>query len=130
MESLGERRRIDVTQPGEKRVRAALKRVWLDSRPEALQRLETLERFSESLRSGISDQTAREGALAAAHRLSGALGMFGYDEASACAGEIESMLAGGPSPDGSRVAELVTRLRGLLEKTEAQYTTRLEKDDS
>jgi HPt (histidine-containing phosphotransfer) domain-containing protein len=81
-------------------------------------------------RSSISNQTAREGALAAAHRLSGALGMFGYHEASACASEIESTLAGGPSPDGSHLAELVTRLRSLLEKTEVHYKTRLEKDDS
>lgn len=119
-----------MSERGEEKVRAALKRVWLDSRPEALERLATLERFSENLRSSISNQTAREGALAAAHRLSGALGMFGYHEASACASEIESTLAGGPSPDGSRLAELVTRLRGLLEKTEVQYTTRLEKGDS
>lgn len=117
-------------QRREEEVRAALRRVWLDSRPEALERLATLERLSRNLRLSMSDQNAREGALAAAHKLSGTLGMFGYHEASACASEIESALAGSSFPDSGRLDELVARLRGLLEKTEVQNMTRLGKDDS
>jgi HPt (histidine-containing phosphotransfer) domain-containing protein len=127
VESLGERLSIEVTQQRGEEVRAALKRVWLDSRPAVLERLATLERFSGNLRSGVLGQTGCEAALAAAHKLSGTLGMFGFGEASACAAEIESMLAGDSTPEGSRLAELVTRLTGLLEKAEG---TEWEKPDS
>ena len=100
-------------------VRSALEKVWLNSRPEALGRLVTLERFTDSLRSGTSDQDSWERALSAAHRLSGSLGMFGFGEASVCAAEIEALLAGGSTLDVATLARLVERLRRLLERTQA-----------
>lgn len=112
-------------QRGEEKVRAALKKVWLESRPQALERVVTLERLAEALRSGTPDERSREAALAAAHRLSGALGMFGFGEASSCAAEIESLLAGGLSQDGVTFAQLVARLRTLLEAE--QNTVQMEK---
>ena len=96
-------------------VRSALEQVWLNSRNEALGRLATLERFTENLRSGTTDQDSREMALSAAHRLSGSLGMFGFNEASSCAAEIEALLCAGPTPDVATTASLVERLRMLLE---------------
>lgn len=96
-------------------VRAALEKVWLNSRPEALERVATLQRFAEHLRSGIPDQQSRQNALSAAHRLSGSLGMFGFNEASSCAAEIEALLGDGPTPDVATTVRLVERLRMLLE---------------
>lgn len=100
-------------------VRSALEKVWLNSRPEALGRLATLERFTEMLRSGTPDQQSWERALSAAHRLSGSLGMFGFDEASSCAAKIEALLGDGPTPDVATTVSLVERLRMLLEETQA-----------
>lgn len=118
-------------QRGEEKVRAALKKVWLDSRPQALERVATLERLAEAIRSGTPDEKSREVALVAAHRLSGTLGMFGFGEASSCAAEIESLLAGGPSPDGVTFAQLVARLRTLLEEAAAaQNTAQMERRDT
>jgi chemotaxis protein histidine kinase CheA len=98
-------------------VRSALEKVWLNSRPEALGRVATIERFVENLRSGTPDQDSRERALAAAHRLSGSLGMFGFNDASSCAAKIEALLGDGPTPDGEMMVNLVERLRMLLDGT-------------
>jgi HPt (histidine-containing phosphotransfer) domain-containing protein len=99
-------------------VRLALEKVWLNSRPEALGRVATLQRFAENLRSGIPDQQSRQNALSAAHRLSGSLGMFGFNEASSCAAKIEALLGDGPMPDVATTVALVERLRMLLEGTQ------------
>ena len=96
-------------------VRSALEKVWLNSRSEALERVATLQRFAETLGSGIPDQQSRESALSAAHRLSGSLGMFGLNEASSCAAEIEGLLGDGPTPDVATTVRLVERLQMLLE---------------
>lgn len=104
-------------------VRSALEKVWFNCRPEALARLATLERFTEDLRSGVPVQESREKALAAAHRLSGSLGMFGLHEASSCAAEIEALLDAEPAPDVAMATTLVGRLRSLLEGTQASNGT-------
>lgn len=113
--------RIQATVAAQKsdEVRSALEKVWLSSRPEALGRLVTLKRFTDSLRTGTPDQDSWERALSAAHRLSGSLGMFGFGEASVCAAEIEALLAGGSTLDVATLARLVERLRRLLERTQA-----------
>jgi HPt (histidine-containing phosphotransfer) domain-containing protein len=98
-------------------VRSALEKVWLNSRPEALGRVATLERFAENLRSGTSDQPSWESALSAAHRLAGSLGMFGFNDASSCAATIEALLGNGATPDVPTMLSLVERLRMLLEGT-------------
>jgi HPt (histidine-containing phosphotransfer) domain-containing protein len=98
-------------------VRSALEKVWLNSRREALGRVATLQRFAENLRSGTPDQLSWESALSAAHRLSGSLGMFGFNCASSCAARIEALLGDGPTPDGEMLVSLVERLRMLLEGT-------------
>jgi HPt (histidine-containing phosphotransfer) domain-containing protein len=99
-------------------VRSALDTVWLNSRNEALGRVATLQRFAENLRSATPDQLSWESALSAAHRLSGSLGMFGFNEASSCAAEIEALLGAGPTPDVATTVALVERLRMLLEGTQ------------
>lgn len=114
--------RTQVTQQrGEKEIRTALAKVWLDSQPRIRQRLATLEHISEKLRSGFVDEKCREDALEAAHKLSGALGMFGLNEASACATEIEFVLDQLPLSSSTRLAPLVARLRGMLEKAKGPH---------
>jgi len=116
-------------QRNEEKVRAALERVWLNSRPEALSRLATLEGFLDALRSRRTNEEGLGTALSAAHRLSGSLGMFGLSEASSCAAEIEALLCQENVADVTVMAGLVRRLRILIE--EAQVPTRTqEKCDS
>jgi len=99
------------------KVKAALEKVWLHSRPEAFSRLATLEGFAEELRSGTAHPEHLAAAELAAHRLSGSLGMFGLDDASSCAAEIEAVLCHQSAPDITVMAGLVRRLRNLMEGT-------------
>lgn len=108
----------------EAQVRAALEKVWRVSRHEALSRLAALERFLEQLRSGKKDESSLFSAQSAAHRLSGTLGMFGLDEGSACAAEIESLLCQESGPDIERTEKLVGRLRILMEEGPSPTRTR------
>ncbi len=102
-------------QEKEQEVRAALERVWRGGRSEALSRLTTLEHFLDEVRSGVTDQRSLSEALSAAHRLSGSLGMFGMEEGSSCAAEIEALLCNQTPPDAAIMAELVHRLRERME---------------
>jgi hypothetical protein len=52
--------------------------------------------------------------------------MFGFNEASACAAEIEALLAQMPLPERTTLAQLVERLRGLLETAKTSHTAPLE----
>jgi len=113
-------------QSGEREIRAALAKVWRESQAGVLERLVTLERISENLCSGVLNEREREDALIAAHKLAGALGMFGLNEASACAAEIEALLAQMPLPERTTLAQLTERLRGLLEKAKTSHTAHLE----
>ncbi|MBZ5688742.1 MAG: Hpt domain-containing protein [Acidobacteriia bacterium] len=110
-------------QRNEEKVRAALDRVWLSSRPEALSRLATLEGFLETLRSGRTNEKCLASALSAAHKLSGSLGMFGLDEASSCAAEVEALLCHESGPDIAEMAGLLRRMRNLMEATHVSART-------
>lgn len=116
-------------QRNEEKVRTALEKVWLNSRPEALSRLATLEGFLQALRSGRTNEECLGTALSAAHRLSGSLGMFGLSEASSCAAEIEELLGKESGPEIGVMAGLVLRLRNLIEETQVPARTQ-EKCDS
>ena len=62
------------------------------------------------------DQETLSTAVSAAHRLSGSLGMFGMDEGSTCAAEIEALLGCHTRIDDTVLAKLVRRLREVMEK--------------
>jgi HPt (histidine-containing phosphotransfer) domain-containing protein len=115
-------------QRNEEKVRTALEKVWVNSRPEALSRLATLESFVEALRSERTNEGCLGTALSAAHRLSGSLGMFGLSEASSCAAEIEALLCQEGAPDITVMAGLVRRLRNLIEKTQVPMRTQKKGD--
>ena len=46
-----------------------------------------------------------------AHKLAGSLGMYGYDEGTRIAREIEVLLGGEATPDAARLGDLVAELR-------------------
>lgn len=116
-------------QEKEADVRAALERVWRSSRSETFSRLAMLEHFLDQLRSGTVEQNALSNALSAAHRLSGSLGMFGMEKGSSCSAEIEALLCQQTDSNIAVIAELVGRLRTLIEAGPSG-TTMPEKGDS
>lgn len=80
-----------------------------------MSRLASLEHFLEEMRFGRLDEANLSTALSAAHRLSGSLGMFGMDEGSNCAAEIEALLCR-TRIDDAVLAKLVRRLREVMEE--------------
>ena len=76
----------------EQRVKEVLQQVDAKFRASWSERLAVLEDAAVSLQSGDGTREQQEAALAAAHKLVGGLGTFGYDDAAAIAETLEDSL--------------------------------------
>jgi len=98
------------TPAAAEKTRALLADLWKRNRPVIEERLAILERtasadpLSEDLKTSARD---------IAHKLSGSLGMFGFDHGTVLARELEHLLDS-PQPNPSRLAELTKQLREML----------------
>ncbi len=92
--------------------RARIDAIWTRHRPQVIERVAEVERAAAALAAGDADSDVIEAGRAAAHRLAGSLGMFGSMEGSACASQLESLLA--PGADPVLAAELAAELRSLI----------------
>lgn len=92
------------------KTQALLADLWRRKRPVVEERLAVLERaataqpLTEALRSEAHD---------VAHKLAGSLGMFGFEQGTRLARELELLLEE-PTPDTVKLAELTMQLRELL----------------
>jgi HPt (histidine-containing phosphotransfer) domain-containing protein len=84
--------------------------LWLRNLPVVEERVATLDRAAEAMIAGVVDGTLRAEAAGCAHKLAGSLGMYGYDEGTRIARELETLL-NGVSPCGVRMQTLVDELR-------------------
>lgn len=90
--------------------------MWSRSRPTVERRLATLERAAEAASTGSLAHEALSTAEADAHKLAGALGTFGFPEASDLAREAELELARGPGPGTApKLLGLVAAIRSELD---------------
>jgi HPt (histidine-containing phosphotransfer) domain-containing protein len=87
--------------------------LWERNLPVVEERLATLHRAAEALAGGALDAPLRGEAISSSHKLAGSLGMYGYDEGTRIAREIEVLLAGA-SPCGVRLRALVAELRTVV----------------
>jgi HPt (histidine-containing phosphotransfer) domain-containing protein len=92
------------------KMEAVLAAMWLRIRPLVEERLETLARAAEAATAGTLKEEQREAAADCAHKLAGSLGMYGYDEGTRIARQIE-LLLDYATPDATRLSELVVELR-------------------
>ena len=98
----------------EAEINALLAELWQRHLPSTRERLDVLDRAAHAaLMSGLGEQQRAE-AQSVAHKLSGNLGMFGYPQAGALAGEIEEILKMAAPGNLPRLALLVDRLREIL----------------
>jgi HPt (histidine-containing phosphotransfer) domain-containing protein len=96
-------------------INALLADLWQRHLPTTRERLAVLDRAARAVSTGSLDESARAEAQSIAHKLSGNLGMFGYQQAGAIAGEIEHLLKA-PAPDNFlQLVPLVEQLRQALE---------------
>lgn len=99
-------------------MRAALKTIWERSRATILTRVAVVEEASHALMKQELSTDARRHAEREAHKLAGAVGTFGFWDASTVAREAEHILVGdepiGP-PEALRLVSIAAQLRRDLE---------------
>src|SRR5579871_2387613 len=79
-----------MTSPEE--LQAKLQKMWQQVLPLMMRRLEVVSRASQELAAGALNADLHSEAIHEAHKLAGALGVFGLQEGSECALKIEQLL--------------------------------------
>jgi hypothetical protein len=90
-----------------------LAKLWLRVRPLVDERLVTLDQAAAAASAGALDEDLRKEGAGSAHKLAGSLGMYGYDDGTRIAREIEVLL-GGAAPDAVRLNGLISELRASI----------------
>jgi HPt (histidine-containing phosphotransfer) domain-containing protein len=94
----------------------ALSRLWIKFLPDIQERVAHLESASQSLSAGSLPQEQREAAHAAAHKLAGTLGTFGFPHGTDLARKAELLLAGQVAPESAAdLLEWTAELRKLVD---------------
>jgi len=94
----------------EDKTASLLAKLWVKIQPIVEERLATLDQAAKAASAGALGEDLRAEAGSSAHKLAGSLGMYGYDEGTRVARELEVML-GGAAPDGARLVVLIAELR-------------------
>lgn len=97
----------------EDKTAALLAALWLRNRRVVEERMATLDRAIASAAAGTLTVEMREGAADVAHKLAGSLGMYGFDEGTRIAREIEILLDY-QTPDHGRLGVLAAELRRAI----------------
>jgi HPt (histidine-containing phosphotransfer) domain-containing protein len=91
------------------KVAKALAVLWERNRPLVEERLAALDRAA----AGSGDEALRQEGIVNAHKLAGSLGLYGYDEGTRIAREIEVLLGRVPY-DVARLRMLCRELRAVI----------------
>jgi HPt (histidine-containing phosphotransfer) domain-containing protein len=94
----------------EDKTAALLATLWLKNRPIVDERLALLDGAAAAAAAGSLADVQRIEAQSAAHKLAGALGMYGYDEGTRISRQIEVLLDEG-APEPARLRALIAELR-------------------
>jgi diguanylate cyclase (GGDEF)-like protein len=109
---------IDLPESAEQRMMAKVAQIWQGNRLNSIAYVTLLEQAKNSLALGnFADAQAQEAAQAA-HKLAGSLGMFGFQDGSQLAREIEKLLQTADLLDRQqidRIGDLVAEIRHVIE---------------
>lgn len=103
-----------MTPEDEAKINALLISLWERNLPTLHERLDLLDRAASKAASGKISETLRAQAFEVAHKLSGSLGMFGYQHGTDIARKIELILKTPTSVGYSDFTSLTTELRETL----------------
>lgn len=104
-----------MTKDDEGKIEALLADLWQSQLPLLQERLDLIDRTAAEASTGALSEASRTEALSIAHKLSGSLGMFGYQQGTDTARAIEQILKA-PTPETlGRLDSLATRLREILQ---------------
>jgi HPt (histidine-containing phosphotransfer) domain-containing protein len=92
---------------------ALLAKLWVKIQPLVEERLATLDQAAAAAAVGALSEDLRREAAGNAHKLAGSLGMYGYDEGTRVARELE-LLLGEANPDPARLSSLIAELRSAV----------------
>ena len=98
---------------GQDKTAALLAKLWVKIQPIVEERLVVLDQASAAAGLGALPDELRVQARNNAHKLAGSLGMYGFDEGTRVARELEQMLDAGAS-DPARLSALVAELRASV----------------
>jgi HPt (histidine-containing phosphotransfer) domain-containing protein len=87
--------------------------IWQRNRALVEERLALLDRAASSAAAGGLSDELRQEACNTAHKLAGSLGMYGFDEGTRIAREMEVLL-GEDAPDPVQLGDLVAALRKAI----------------
>jgi HPt (histidine-containing phosphotransfer) domain-containing protein len=87
--------------------------LWLRNRPLIEERLAILDHAAASAVAGTLVEELREQAADTAHKLAGSLGMYGYNDGTRIARQLE-LLLDYATPDAARIQTLTRELRQSL----------------
>ncbi|GGG93626.1 Hpt domain-containing protein [Silvibacterium dinghuense] len=108
-----------MTDPtAQEKIAQALRGIWISSRATLEERISVLTQAGQALAAGTLDDSLRQQAESAAHKLAGVLGTFGMPRGSALASQLEQALGNEKSND--RHAEVQQWLVELREEMAAQ----------
>ena len=102
----------------EDKTASLLAELWMRNLPLVEERLSRIERAAADAAAGALSEELRVEAGENAHKLAGSLGMYGYDEGTRVAREIDVLL-GVAKPDAARLSGLVAKLRWSIFPGEA-----------
>ncbi len=97
----------------EEKTAALLAKLWVKIRPLVEERLATLDQAAAAAKAGSLADDLRKEAMGSAHKLAGSLGMYGYDEGTRVARELEIML-GKAKPEPAKLSGLIAELRAAV----------------
>lgn len=103
-----------MTRNSNQEIDSLLADLWQRHLPTLHERLNILDGAAAAADSGILDESLRLEARSIAHKLSGNLGMFGFQQAGNIASEIEHLLTAPTPEDLARFSNLTREIRALL----------------
>jgi HPt (histidine-containing phosphotransfer) domain-containing protein len=103
---------IEMTD-AEDKIAALLAAQWVKVRPLLEERVANLDKAAAAASAGTLADDLRKEAGGSAHKLAGSLGMYGYDEGTRVARELEVLL-GKAAPDAAKLNKLIAELRATV----------------
>lgn len=100
-------------------LRKKLEEAWAKMLPLMLRRLDAINRSHRALVDGALDDSLRTEAAAEAHKLAGSLGVFGLQEGSKSALEIERILATTENLNKNAISEFENHVKKLQSQIRA-----------
>ena len=104
--------------PPDAALREAMDRLWVKFLPEIRERVATLEAAATAVTAKTLNDSGREAAQAAAHKLAGVLGTFNLTRGTDAARELELVFSSSSAPSASSGKHLAARaaeLRAMIE---------------